>query len=123
MPVRRPRHILIVDAQSDIRDLLLCAFLDRGFTFSFVDDPFAAKLLLALLPVDLIVVDPLMLRDAGGDFVEHAGALGVPLLALPGTFTVLGAAMTVSLSRRHRAAQVVERVAGAINRPQALYGL
>ena len=60
-----PKHILIVDDEADIRDILSSALEMAGYRVSQADSVAAAKRLVAEAPPDLIITD-LQLENSDG---------------------------------------------------------
>jgi hypothetical protein len=116
VPRPKPR-ILVVDEESDLRDLLPSAFRDRGLSFTVVDDILLAKMLIWTERVDLIVIDPIVLRERGDSLLAYAELLCIPVLPLPGSFVYLEREVMSRLGARiTRVRRIADQVEGAVRR-------
>src|SRR5689334_15954628 len=100
MPTPRPPHILVVDAQSDIFELLAPGLTEHRYRITHARDVAAAKDILSRAPVDLILVDTRLLNAVGTMLVGHA-AFGVPLLPLPANHMALDEAVRSRLGEHN----------------------
>lgn len=76
-------HILVVDDDSRIRDLLTRYLSEQGFRVSMAADALEARRKLKGLSFDLLVVDVMMPGENGTDFTRHIRTeLDVPVLML-----------------------------------------
>jgi two-component system phosphate regulon response regulator OmpR len=85
--VGEPRHLLVVDDDDRIRDLLKAFLAREGFRVSTARDAAAARRLLEMFEPDLLVLDVMMPGESGFDLVRwlraQAGAKGAtPVLML-----------------------------------------
>ncbi|HEY0523239.1 MAG TPA: hypothetical protein VGD08_07610 [Stellaceae bacterium] len=112
-------HVLVVDEQSDLRDLLPAAFRDHGLSCAIVNDVLLAKRLIWTERIDLIVIDPLVLRERCSALLAYSELLCVPVLPLPGSLVYLEQGMTSPLGKPAvRVRRIVERIAGAVRERQ-----
>jgi two-component system phosphate regulon response regulator OmpR len=86
-PGGEPRHLLVVDDDDRLRDLLKEFLADRGFRVSAARDAAAARKLIEALRFDLLVVDVMMPGEDGLSLTRwlrgRAGAAGsAPVLIL-----------------------------------------
>jgi DNA-binding NtrC family response regulator len=92
MAASRPPHILVVDARSDVFELLAPGFAEQRYRITHVTGVAAAQTILGRAPIDVILVDVRLLNAVGMMLVGHA-AFGVPLLPLPANHAALEAAI------------------------------
>ena len=92
MVALRPPHILVVDAESDIVELLAPGFAEQRYRLTHVRDVAAAKATLDDTVIDLVLVDTRLLNAVGMMLVGQA-AFGVPLLPLPANHAALEEAL------------------------------
>jgi DNA-binding NtrC family response regulator len=75
-------HILIVDGDDDIRNVLRLILDDLGYRVSLAEDGAAARPMLDRLDVDLLVADEIRVGERGSQLAAYAGSLGVPTLLM-----------------------------------------
>jgi two-component system phosphate regulon response regulator OmpR len=76
-------HILVVDDDSRIRDLLARYLHDHGFRITTADDAASARATMRSLSFDLIILDVMMPVESGIDFAKALRAESqVPILML-----------------------------------------
>jgi two-component system phosphate regulon response regulator OmpR len=76
-------HILVVDDDSRIRDLLARYLQDNGFRVTAAVDAASARATMRSLSFDLIILDVMMPRESGLDFARTLrGSSQVPILML-----------------------------------------
>jgi hypothetical protein len=92
MTAPRPLHILVVDAESDVFELLAPGFAEQRYRITHVTSVAAAKEILDDAVIDVILVDTRLLNAVGMMLVGQA-AFGVPLLPLPANHAALEAAI------------------------------
>jgi DNA-binding NtrC family response regulator len=112
MPAARPPHILVVDAESEVFELLAPGFTERRYRLTHVRDVAAAKEILDDAVVDVVLVDTRLLNAVGTMLVGQA-AFGVPLLPLPANQAALEAALR---SRRRRPSEAPSADPAAVDR-------
>jgi DNA-binding NtrC family response regulator len=78
------KHVLIVENDGNIRDLLAMALREFGYRVSMASDGIAARGILATSMVDLLLADVIMPGEMGQHLAEHAKTLGVPSLLMSG---------------------------------------
>jgi DNA-binding NtrC family response regulator len=77
-------HLLIVDDQRDIRDMLEGLFLEEGYQVSAVGDAVEARALLEEDTVDVMLVDVVLPGERGIALADHAARLEIPVLLISG---------------------------------------
>jgi hypothetical protein len=82
MTAPRPPHILVVDAESDVFELLAPGFAEQLYRITHVTSVAAAKAILDDAVIDVVLVDARLLNAVGMMLVGQA-AFGVPLLPSP----------------------------------------
>jgi DNA-binding NtrC family response regulator len=78
------KHILILENDAQICDLLGMALRDCSYRVSLASDGIAARVALRGSKVDLLLADVLMPGETGLQLAEHAKTLGVPSLLMSG---------------------------------------
>lgn len=78
------KHVLVVENDGHIRDLLATALTEHGYRVSSARDAIAARGVLATSIVDLLLADVVMPGETGLHLAEHANTLGVPYLLMSG---------------------------------------
>ena len=86
-PLRDGRHLLVVDDDDRIRDLLKEYLARAGFRVTAASDAMRARRLMELLDFDLVVLDVMMPGESGVEFTRalrlRAGEAGrTPVLML-----------------------------------------
>jgi two-component system, OmpR family, response regulator len=83
-------HILVVDDNDDVRDVIVEILRGYGYRVSWaVDGASMREFLQGSGPVDGIILDALMPGEAGTTLAVHAKALGLPLLMISGSLEAL----------------------------------
>ena len=83
-------HILVVDDNGDVRDVIVEILRGYGYRVSWaVDGASMREFLQGSHPVDAIILDALMPGEAGTTLAAHAKALGLPLLMISGSLEAL----------------------------------
>lgn len=77
-------HILVVDNQPDICEMLRTAFEDRGYRVSLAGNAADARSILARGGLDLLVSDVAMFGGSGLEVASYAESLGIPCLLMSG---------------------------------------
>lgn len=80
-PFPKP-HILVVDDDTRLRELLMAFLRDHGFAVTVAIHAEDARRKLALFRFDLIVLDVMMPGQTGVEFARAMGAGGPPILLL-----------------------------------------
>jgi DNA-binding NtrC family response regulator len=78
------KHVLVVENDGHIRDLLAMALREDGYRVSSAPDGVGARAALAVTKVDLLLADVVMPGETGLHLAEHAKTLGVPALLMSG---------------------------------------
>ena len=78
------KHILIVENDDSICELLGLALEECGYGVSLARSSDEARVFLRSRTVDLLVADVLMPGESGLKLAEHAKRLGVPALLMSG---------------------------------------
>jgi DNA-binding response OmpR family regulator len=81
-----PKHILIVENDATICELLGMALTDRGYSVSLAHSAAEARVFLRDRNVDFLIADVVMPGESGVDLAEHAKTLGVRSLLMSGEF-------------------------------------
>src|SRR4051794_17744764 len=80
------KHILVVDDNASVLEVLIFMLQDRGYRVSSAYD---GKSMRAFLrggdPVDLVVLDALMPGEASNDLALHAKELRLPVVMISGS--------------------------------------
>ena len=81
------RHILVVDDDGDVRNVIVNVLVESGFGVTAVSDGVAMRDILAadIVPIDAIVLDALMPGEASADLAVHAKALKIPVVMISGS--------------------------------------
>jgi two-component system, OmpR family, phosphate regulon response regulator OmpR len=77
-------HILIVENDSDVREVLRLLLKDLGYRVSVAANAAAARPVLDRLCVDLLVTDQVMSGETGRELADYARTLGIPALLMSG---------------------------------------
>lgn len=84
--ISSPKHILIVDDDGDVRDVVTAMLREHGYRVSAA---LGGASMRALLkgddPVDAIVLDALMPGESGKDLALHAKELRLPVVMISGS--------------------------------------
>src|SRR5580692_7242725 len=75
-------HILVVDDDNRLRDLLKVYLRDQGFSVTVAGDAEDARRRLALFRFDLMVLDVMMPGETGVEFARALGRQALPILLL-----------------------------------------
>jgi DNA-binding NtrC family response regulator len=78
------KHVLVVENDGHIRDLLTMALREHGYRVSSARDAIAARGVLATSIVDLLLADVVLPGETGVCLAEHANTLGVPYVLMSG---------------------------------------
>lgn len=81
-------HILVVDDDDRLRELLRQYLVDQGFFVSEAENARAAKEILDMFAIDAMVLDVMMPQETGVEFARRLGNAAPPILML----TALGEA-------------------------------
>jgi two-component system, OmpR family, response regulator len=84
-----PPHVLVVDDQADICELIRDALEEQGYRVSSAVNGRTAQKLLQGEPVDLAVIDALLPHGVSGrKLAEDAAAAGVPIIMITGSLII-----------------------------------
>lgn len=75
-------HILIVEDDGNIRELLGECLNELGYRVSTASAGDTARLILNRMDVDLLLADDLLFGERGRELAEYARSLGVPALLM-----------------------------------------
>lgn len=81
------RHVLVVDDDGDVRDVIINMLVDQGFVATAATGGVAMRDILAAdtVPIDAIVLDALMPGEESATLALHAKALRIPLVMISGS--------------------------------------
>jgi DNA-binding NtrC family response regulator len=115
-------HVLIVEDDAHIRDLLGMALSDCGYHVSLAHDGKAARMALQSRKVDLLLADVLMPGETGLDLADYAKTLGVPSLLMSGELTTKGALKGghAFIGKPFKLRELTEVIGRALAEPHAL---
>jgi two-component system OmpR family response regulator len=86
-------HILVVDDNAGVRDVVAALLEDRGYRVSAAEDGRAMRRLLASGPrVDAVVLDAIMPGESSASLAEHLKARGLPMVMISGSRDAIEAA-------------------------------
>jgi DNA-binding NtrC family response regulator len=77
-------HILVVDDDCDVREVVTAMLEQMGYRVSAASNGIAARQVLAQGGVDLLIADQLMFGERGKDLADHAQSSGVPSILITG---------------------------------------
>ena len=77
-------HILIVENDKGVRDVLRLLLKDLRYRVSVATCAAAARPILDRLDVDLLITDQVMSGETGRELADHARMLGIPALLMSG---------------------------------------
>jgi DNA-binding NtrC family response regulator len=81
----RPKHILVVDDDSGVRDVVVAILKELSFKVRSAEDGSTMReLLRSGDPVDVIVLDLALPDEVGEDLALNARDLGVPVVLISG---------------------------------------
>ena len=80
-------HILVVDDEDGVRDILVAMLEEQGFRTTSAGSGIAMREVLVGdgLPVDAVVLDCLMPGELGPDLALHAKSLRLPVVMISGS--------------------------------------
>jgi two-component system OmpR family response regulator len=83
-------HILVVDDNDDVRDVIVEILRGYGYRVSWaVDGASMREFLQGSDSVDAVILDALMPGESGTTLAAHAKALGLPLVMISGSLDTL----------------------------------
>jgi two-component system, OmpR family, response regulator len=83
-------HILVVDDNDDVRDVIVEILRGYGYRVSWaVDGASMREFLQGSDSVDAVILDALMPGESGTTLAAHAKALGLPLVMISGSLDAL----------------------------------
>jgi DNA-binding NtrC family response regulator len=96
------KHILVVDPDGGVRDMIAAILEDRGYRVSCVPDGPSMRRLLESDGCDAIVIDASMRGETSTSLANHAKALRLPLVMLSGNDVIMGYAADHGLQLLHK---------------------
>jgi DNA-binding NtrC family response regulator len=85
-------HILVIDGDGDVRDLIVEALQSAGYAVSTASDGREVLDQITLQPVHAVVLDVTASREAGMKLDEQLEALRLPFVMMSGSWEALEAA-------------------------------
>ncbi len=82
--MNRPRHILVVDDDGGIRELMAAALEDRGDRVTCAAGGASMRELLSRDRVDVVILDVRLPGEGGLSLALHAQALRIPVILISG---------------------------------------
>lgn len=81
------RHVLVVDDDGDVRDVMMSILQDNGFVATAATGGVAMRDILTAdaVPVDAIVLDALMPGEQSASLALHAKSLRIPVVMISGS--------------------------------------
>lgn len=81
------RHILVVDDDGDVREVIVSILVEGGFIATAATGGVAMRHILAAntIPIDAIVLDSLMPGEPSAELALHAKALRIPVVMVSGS--------------------------------------
>lgn len=81
------RHVLVVDDDGDVRDVIIGMLVDNGFVATAATGGVAMRDILAAdaVPIDAIVLDALMPGEESTALALHAKTLRLPVVMISGS--------------------------------------
>lgn len=113
------RHVLVVDDDGDVRDVIIGMLLDNGFVATAATGGVAMRDILAAdtVPIDAIVLDALMPGEGSAGLALHAESLRIPVVMVSGSIDSIKFAEDRGLQllrKPFRMAELVRAVEDAI---------
>lgn len=80
-------HVLVVDDDGDVRDVMMSMLQDKGFAATAATGGVAMRDILAAnaAPIDAIVLDSLMPGESSTALALHAKSLRIPVVMISGS--------------------------------------
>lgn len=112
-------HILVVDDDGDVRDVIVEILLDRGFAVTAANGGSAMREVLAAggPPINAVVLDALMPGEASSALAVLAETLRLPLVVTSGSHECMKFAADHGLQllqKPFRAAELIQAIESAI---------
>jgi two-component system, OmpR family, response regulator len=81
------RHVLVVDDDGDVRDVVINMLVDSGFTATAAAGGVAMRDILTadVTPIDAIVLDSIMPGESSAALALHAKTLQIPVVMISGS--------------------------------------
>jgi two-component system nitrogen regulation response regulator NtrX len=81
------RHILVVDDDGDVRNVIIDMLVDNGFVATAAQGGVAMREVVASdgIPVDAVILDARMRGEASGALALHAKGLQIPVVMISGS--------------------------------------
>jgi two-component system OmpR family response regulator len=116
-------HILVVDDDGDVRDVIIEILAEYGFATTAAKGGAAMREILAAdgPPINAIVLDALMPGEASSDLADFAEFLGLPLVMISGSHECMAFAADHGLQLLHkpfRAAELIQAIESAVTSGQ-----
>jgi DNA-binding response OmpR family regulator len=113
------RHILVVDDNGDVRDVIVNMLTDSGFVTTAAPDGAVMRDLLAAQspPFDAIVLDCLMPGEPSAELALHAKQLNLPVVMVSGSHEMMKFAEDNGLQllrKPFRMAELIEAIDAAL---------
>ena len=113
------RHILVVDDDGDVREVIISVLVESGFVTTAATGGVAMRdvLAAATIPIDAIVLDSVMPGEASADLALHAKALKIPVVMISGSHDSMTFADEHGLQLLHkpfRMAELLQAIEDAI---------
>lgn len=117
------RHVLVVDDDGDVRDVIIGMLVDNGFVATAATGGAAMRDLLAAdaVPIDAIVLDALMPGEVSASLALHAKTLRIPVVMISGSIDSIKFAEDNGLQllrKPFRIAELIQAVEDAIGSGQ-----
>lgn len=111
-------HILVVDDNRDVRDVIVEILREYGYRVSWaIDGASMREFLQGSDPVDAIILDALMPGETGTSLAVHAKELGLPLVMISGSLEALDLAAQNNLQvlkKPFRAQELIDALVRAM---------
>ena len=117
----RFRHILVVDRQAEVAEMLRGALEHCGYRVFVAAGDGEARSMLLKEDIDLLVADVALGSDAGIALADRAEGLGIPSLLISGDVArmkALAAAPRPFIAKPFRLAEFADRISGILAAPK-----
>jgi DNA-binding NtrC family response regulator len=113
------QHILVVDDDGDVRDVIVAILIDHGFAATAATGGVAMREVLAAdgRPINAVVLDSLMPGESSTALALLAKILQLPVVMISGSHECMNFAADHGLQLLHkpfRAAQLIQAIESAI---------
>jgi DNA-binding response OmpR family regulator len=116
------QHILLVEKQVDVAQMLCSALEYYGYQVSVAGGDDEGRSILSREPVDLLIADVALRSNAGIALADHAETLGIPSLLISGDlerWEALEAGPRPFLAKPFRLAEFTRLISGILLKLQA----